>query len=313
MVTRVSSQSHFDRLQYDVQRTQERSVELQTQISSGKKSSNYAGLGIKGADMAAFRATQNRLTQFKNNIDTADRQITTTEKNIEQILKAIGDFRANLVTTVSANNYAQYPYSTEAQQVLEQISGFLNVRDSDGRYLMAGSMTNTAPVSLTTPVPATDPTIPLTTTPNTPYYSGDTVDAFTVRADDNQVLNYSVRADNPAFETAIRALQSVINPVLGPTVTNTLDVLNSAIELLSSAGDGMNTIVGNLGNTGRTLDNFKAKHTDMLEILRGSISNIDDADVLSATSELSHLDTSLQASYYLIAQIRNNSLVNRLN
>jgi flagellar hook-associated protein 3 FlgL len=313
MVTRVSSQSHFDRLQYDVQRTQERSVNLQVQISSGKKSSDYAGLGIRGADMAAFRATQNRLTQFKNNIDTADRQITTTERTVGQILRAIDNFHANLVTAVSANNYAQYPYSAEAQQVLDQISGLLNVRDSDGRYLMAGSMTNTAPVTLASPVSATDPTIPMTTLPNTPYYSGDTVDAFAVRADDNQVLNYSVRADNPAFEQAIRALQSVINPVLGTTVTNTLGVLNSAIELLRTASDGMNNIVANLGNTGRTLDNFKAKHTDILEILRGSISNIEETDVLSATSELSHLDTSLQASYYLIAQIKNNSLVNRLN
>lgn len=337
MITRVGSQNQYDRMQLNIGITQNRAAMLQTQISSRKKATDYAGLGDAGLDLAALQATRSRLDNFKSNATAASLKMTKTESVLNSIKEAVGNFRANLVTATSNTNFNQYAIQNEARQVLTEIVGYLNTKDENGQYLFSGSKTNTAAVAIATPAQLTDPDVALsnTNTPYVPYYQGDTINSSTVRADDNVVLDYSVRADASAFEQIIRGLQAVITPAVMSTPITTastltaipLDstVLNKVLDLMQNALDGTPAnfptpaspgvidIIANIGVVGKQLDGIQEKNLDMSDLLDSSISAITDTDLVTAMSELSNVTTAIQASYYLVSQLKNNSLVRYLN
>jgi hypothetical protein len=144
-----------------------------------------------------------------------------------------------------------------------------------------------------------------------------------------------VRADASAFEQIIRGLQAVITPAVMSTPITTastltaipLDstVLNKVLDLMQNALDGTPAnfptpaspgvidIIANIGVVGKQLDGIQEKNLDMSDLLDSSISAITDTDLVTAMSELSNVTTAIQASYYLVSQLKNNSLVRYLN
>jgi flagellin-like hook-associated protein FlgL len=72
-------------------------------------------------------------------------------------------------------------------------------------------------------------------------------------------------------------------------------------------------IIANIGVVGKQLDGIQEKNLDMSDLLDSSISAITDTDLVTAMSELSNVTTAIQASYYLVSQLKNNSLVRYLN
>ena len=145
---------------------------------------------------------------------------------------------------------------------------------------------------------------------NPSYYRGDN-NKLSVRIGDDMTIDYGVTADDPAFEKLIRALYTVKNANVAPGNIDRA-TLESALGLAIEAIGELPVIVSEIGANRLTLQNFKNKHEDFLVFTQETASQIENVDVAEAISRLSSEQLLLEASYTLIAQLRQLSLANFL-
>ncbi len=145
---------------------------------------------------------------------------------------------------------------------------------------------------------------------NPSYYRGDN-NKLSVRIGDDMTIDYGVTADDPAFEKLIRALYFVKNANVAPGNIDRA-TLENALGLAIEAIGELPVIVSEIGANRLTLQNFKNKHEDFLVFTQETASQIENIDVAEAISRLSTEQLLLEASYTLIAQLRQLSLANFL-
>ena len=145
---------------------------------------------------------------------------------------------------------------------------------------------------------------------NPSYYRGDS-NKLSVRIGDDMTVDYGVTADDPAFEKLIRALYTVKNANVTPGNVDRA-TLGTALGLAIAAIGELPVIVSEIDANRRTLQNFKNTHEDFLAFTQETASQIENVDVAEAISRLSSEQLLLEASYTLIAQLRQLSLANFL-
>ncbi len=145
---------------------------------------------------------------------------------------------------------------------------------------------------------------------NPSYYRGDS-NKLSVRIGDDMTVEYGVTADDSAFEKLIRALYTVKNANVTPGNIDRA-TLENALGLAVEAIGELPVIVSEIGANRLTLQNFKNRHEDFLVFTQETVSQIENVDVAEAISRLSSEQLLLEASYTLIAQLRQLSLANFL-
>ena len=110
---------------------------------------------------------------------------------------------------------------------MNELASLLNTQ-YDGRYLFAGSRTETAPVDMSAYSNTTS-----ATTADTSYYQGND-ELASAKVSTSQSITYGVTADNTAFEQAMRAFSMITNATSSPADSTTL---SSALNLATSALD----------------------------------------------------------------------------
>lgn len=145
---------------------------------------------------------------------------------------------------------------------------------------------------------------------NPSYYRGDS-NKLSVRIGDDMTVDYGITADDPAFEKLIRALYFVKNANVTPGNIDRA-TLENALGLAIEAIGELPAIVSEIGANRLTLQNFKNRHEDFLVFTQETASQIENIDVAEAISRLSTEQLLLEASYTLIAQLRQLSLANFL-
>jgi flagellin-like hook-associated protein FlgL len=135
-----------------------------------------------------------------------------------------------------------------------------------------------------------------------------------VRSDTNVDTDYTVKADNQAFQNVQKGLAIIANLKYNSSdSTGFYQIYNAAINLIQSGSSAVTQLQGQLGVASKSLTNTQTSLAASQTTLTSMISNVDDANVAQATTSLQNLDTQLQASYSIIAEVSQLSLVNYLN
>jgi flagellar hook-associated protein 3 FlgL len=307
MVSRVASAAQQDLMMANIKALQSRVSEAMIQASSGKVSSSYSGIAPDSKRLVGLEATHAQLTQYVANNQIVDQRLQPMETNTSQIFDIASQLKSLLVQASSSGNAPNMGLDITAQTLLDQVGALLNVQ-IDGRYLFAGSATDTAPVDLSDPgmvaPPATYPSAP-----NTTYYQGDDV-TLSTKAGPELDLAYGVNANEGGFEELIRSLKLVATATLSPEpdtarLGEALDVVNKAIQDIPQ-------ITAKIGAARAGLDTANAAHDEALLYAEQNINDISNVDVTEAITRLSADQTNLQASYATIAQLSNISLLDFL-
>ena len=180
----------------------------ETQQASGLKASDFGTLG--GGDSREMLNLETDIAQATSWSSVAKSVGTTTQAMytaVGTMQSVVNKVQVLISTAMSSPNnsdllgQAKSIMSTLMTQVNQQVGGV---------YLFSGGNTSVAPVDLThyptlnASTGAYDPS-----TADTGYYTGDnTVQAVQVNL--QQTVSYGVTANNPAFEEAVRSIQSVI-------------------------------------------------------------------------------------------------------
>lgn len=281
--------------------TQAKVAEKQMQSASGLVSSDYGGLG--GATSQKVLSLQVSLTQSQAYLDaasSANDRVQVMYSTTGSIVDLLNNFKSTLTSAVSATGTDADTLQDTAASTLSDLASLLNTQYG-GRYLFAGSATETAPVDLSN-YSATS-----TSSADTSYYQGNS-DLASVRVSGSRTITYGVTADNSAFEQAMRAISSIAN---GGTIDN--DTISSALDQTTEALDAVIGVQTQLSLTSSQLERSIDVQTNFQDAASTVSSSLTEVDVAAVTAQLTTYQSLLEASYAAISKIQGLSLVNYLS
>ena len=309
-MTRVSTAGENALTLYYMQLNQSAETNLNAEISTGYTAQTYSQIATQATQLEDYRAQVSQQQGFLNTINTVSTRMQTMSLGLQQILTQVQNFRSLLPN--DAYGTAQPTIQSQAQGLLQQVAGYLNMQDGT-RYVFGGTNTATPPVDLTSLPQGAAAT--LTTSVGGPpssngYYAGGAATP-PVQIDTQVTVNYGITANNPAFEQIIRVLNFIAQS--GPfSSTSAVDQANvtQAGQMLDGAIQGLTNISGNLALQQAQVNNEATVHQSTLNIAQNGISTIVSVNQATAITQLQSLETQIQASYTATSQIQKLSLVN---
>lgn len=323
-------------------------VDLLTQQSSDfKVSDTYAGLGSSAHVSLDLRPQLAHASALTDNITAATGRMQTTQAVMTQLTQIASSFAASLNTVTASGDVDTL--AAQARDALKQVAGLLNTTNGDV-YVFAGQDSATAPVpsgdailssSFFTQIQtavgglATNgaaatiaATMAAATSPaSTPYASTLGTQPPVVDIGNGQFIATGIIAgvNSDAVQTGgsttgsyttdlMRALATIGSMSssqidLGSDFTSLIDDTRASLQGAISA---MSTDSAMLGSRQNTLSDASDQLSQVSKALTAQISGVEDVDMPTVAAQLSQAQTQLQASYQLIAGMKQFSLVNYL-
>ena len=289
-------------------------VALQQQ-ASGRVADTYAGLGVGGRTSLDLRPSVQHQQTWQDNIDRAAGRLDATQSALRQISDIAAQFYAKTNDINHTGTSEVDSIAAAAKQALEQVAQALNTKVGDV-YVFAGQDTTNPPVPDTTPgvvgaaVLASDTaTAPFSSTlgaavPEVEVGEGQRVQAG-VLANQNTLAISAAPTTGSYARDILRALATLSGITDGPGVEA---VAADVRTRLSSAIGAIATESGALGDLQRGLETRKTALASVQTGLSKQVSNVEDIDAAAVLTKVSALQTQLQASYQVIAAVRELSL-----
>jgi flagellar hook-associated protein 3 FlgL len=291
MVDRISSYSNTSKLINNNMRLQGKYAEGQMQVSSGMKSDSYEGIAKDSSKILSLESDYARLVTQTENAQLAMERADVSYDVLGTIIDSTQPFlaavNAGLSSTITSQDLLQF-----AEVGLSQIESLLNTQVA-GRFLFAGSATQTPPVDFADPAfgPATTPSVV-----DFDYYQGNDF-IQSVEASDGLVVDYGFTANDPALEEIIRAYDLIRN---APTDQATLE---EAFTLLETGLDQLSEKRSSISLNAQALDRSVNNNMDDLNLIDNTLAGLKDVDLAEVTIRLQELQSQLEASYSLTASI----------
>ncbi len=288
--------------------TQARLQQAHVQISSGKKSQDYAGISTESRRLVNLEGARARAQGFMQSIERTDRRLQSMETAASGLFEVASRARVLLIGALNANNSANGELPTQFAQLRELAASHLNTQ-LDGRYFFAGSRTDVAPVDLSNFDPS-NPSYAPDDPANGGYYVGNGA-ILAVRADADLTLDYGITADNPAFDKLLRGLELVRTaPVTPDGIDRT--TLEQALSLIKQAGEAIPDLQARMGRVRATLEQAKTQHADQKLYMEEAITDIENVDIAEATARITADQVQLEASFAVTARLSQLNLIDFL-
>ncbi len=307
--------------------------ELQRQVTTQKKSENYAGLGTDATNVQRLHNMKSLTDSYLKNMTSVSNRMSLMSSTMTQI----SDQAKSLVSTVNnmggATNIGTI--NQVAQQALDFIADMTN-QQLDGRYLFAGSDSGTPPYTNVATAKqnmsqqvtqwlsgASSTTAFLSNTDgmsatNLGLSSGlATSGAVTARISQNMDVDYTVKADDPAFQDIINACAFLANlkqpDAANGDVATTTDfntAVQHAVDLLNKGMQAMDGANQSLSSKFALIGTIKDQTTSDNALLQTQIDGIENIDPNTAIINLQSLENQLTASYQVTNIVGKLSLTN---
>ncbi len=302
MIGRVATFHQSSRMLGHAMTAQTKMADKQIQSSTGLKAETYAGLG---ADAARVMRLETEIAEAGTRAAAASSALSRAESlyaAVGSMADLMTSFRASLSGAMDGDHSEIAILTTSAAGLLEDLAALMNTQ-VDGRYLLGGSNTTTAPVDLTA---LGVPTVP--STADTSYYTGDDERAA-VNIGGGARVTYGVTGDSAAFEQAVRSLSLVATMTTAPVDTA---ALQEAYELATQALDGLIATQGTLSVAADRLEREVQREETFVALMEDTVTSLKGADAPQVLVELEQYKVQLQATYSAIATIQGLSLADYL-
>jgi flagellar hook-associated protein 3 FlgL len=325
---------------------------LVTQASSGSVASTYAGLGAEAAvslslnqELAQNQTWLSNITSAQTNISLTQSAVGTLSKIASSLSAALDNITPNGIATLATQaqndlkevasildtqNGGTYLFAGQdsANPPVPNPSGIL----SSGFYTqiqtaMAGLATNGAAATYATLLsigssnaPGTSPFSPALSPPPPGFNTtaeigpGETVTTGLLASANTFALSSGPNTTGSAIRdlmTTLAAVGSMTNAMYGtPAFTGLLSALQATAQ---GAVNGLAGEASGLGAVQDVLTNAQNQLTSTDTALKTQLSSVQDVNLADVLSKLSSVQTALQASYKMIANFQNVSLVNYIS
>jgi flagellar hook-associated protein 3 FlgL len=309
-IDRVSTNSQSQLLLSQIQQAELALNKTQTQVTSGKVSTDYAGIGDKTAMLEATRSASNRVTAYQSATSLALNQADLQDSQMSSLSDLANQLRQAITTAVGDNDGSTL--MTTAQGIFDQVSQILNSKDANGNYLYGGDKNGQAPLTVT------DLSDLTSLTQASDAFQNGTV-ANSVMVGDGQSVKVGMLASDIGTGL-IQTLKDLADFNAGATgnfstgLTDTQSsFLSGEIQTATTAATQVNNAAAANGNIYSQLQDASTNQKAMSTLFQGFVSNIEDVDMPTAITQLNQNQVALQAALQVTAQLNQVSLLNYIN
>lgn len=302
-MTRVSTITLQRTMSNAIQRSQENLATSQLQLASGKKTTDFAGLGLDAVRTLSARSMLAQQTSYQSTASRVSTTLSLYQAHLSQIDETVMELRESIITAIGTEN------SPSLQKMIEgaysDIQASLNASQG-GFPLFAGSQIDSVPL---------------------PYKSLDQLQGINIadafnndnikssgRLSDGLDMEYGITASDVGSKllVAFRALADA-----GPYGENLTaaqkTALGDAIGLLDEGIKDVRAIDGSNGRNLARVETMNKRAAERIDLLTEVIGSVEDADLGQVAIDITQRQTILQASYSVFSQLNSMSLAQFLN
>lgn len=305
-VNNVSTFGSLQTLLQNMSQVQSNLTDVQQQISSGEVSQNFQGLGGNVEQFTSLNAQLARLTDFQNNNSGIISQMQAGNSALTQIIQVANNVKS-LVASQTSDFSSTASFQQQLQAQLTALTTALNTTYG-ASYVFGGTNTSTPPIKSTLPQPAT------IGVPDDSYYQGSSQNV-TFRVGDNETITQGIRADNTAFQQLYAGIQQALSTTQSSGSGTNGDPTTALTNAESLVESGLQQVIGLQATVNANIVNIQQVNTNAQSTqtyLKGLVSNISSADVVSLSTQVAQDQSVLEATYATFARISSLSLVHYL-
>lgn len=281
-------------------------TEVSKSIASGIKTDTFKGLA-KDATTENFLNFSATLTEIKTHIASNTSAIART-KAADTSISGIQELATELAGLITQRRNGasgeNIPLDVQVGGLLDKLAGKLNIK-FDGRYLFAGSSTDTKPVQDIHTSNLAD--INGATVVTDSYYYGDN-DIVSVRSSDSEAIDYGIPGNDIGFKNLIGAANLAINGHAANSDT-----------LLAQAMDLTNTAIAQLTSTRATariaierMQKANTSHDDFNLFVQANLNDISQTNLIEASANAADLRSIISAGFSTYASQQQLTLLDYL-
>jgi flagellar hook-associated protein 3 FlgL len=309
-IDRIATNSQSQLMLSQIQQAELALNKAQTQVTSGKVATDYAGIGDKTAMLEATRSAANRADAYQSATTLAVNQANLQDNQMSSLSDLANQLRQAITTATGDNDGSTL--MTTAQGIFDQVVQILNSKDSNGNYLYGGDKNNQPPVT------ATSLNDLISMTSSSDAFQNGTV-ANSVMIGDGQSVKVGMLASDIG-SGLLKTLKDIADFNAGPNgnfSTGLTDAqstfLSGEIQTATTAASQVNNAAAANGNVYGQLKDASAKQKAMSNLFQGFVANIEQVDMPTAITQLNQSQVALQAALQVTAQLNQVSLLNYLS
>jgi len=276
----------------DASKVQQNLANLQSQLSSGSKSQDFAGLGGSAAEQ--FLQLEDKIAKSTNYVNE-NNIISTRLNSTDNVLSQVIESATNLKSLISQRRTAgssSASFGDAIQAEWQNLVGQLN-SNLQGRYLFGGTRTDTPPVD-----PNNFPTLKADGVPDDSYYQGSKQNV-NARLNDSTQITYNVRADDAGIQQIFAGLAMAKK---GDDGNSDAD-LQKAYDLVAQGLDSIIATRSIVNQHTVQIDNVNTQEQSFQLYFKGVKEGIGNADLVSVSTQVAIDQGILQASFQAFSKI----------
>jgi flagellar hook-associated protein 3 FlgL len=266
------------------------------QVSTGKEAHSYAELGASSGTLMRTETALKQAETFSEQNKLLSNQLNLMDGALADIEGIADEFRQAVIARRNDASGDASPLDLQAEGMRDRLANALNLT-VDGRYVFAGSKTDTPPVDKGA---MGDPA-------NGSYYRGDQV-PLQARIDVDAEASYGVRADEQGFADLFAGLEKAVEGHQNGDDT----ALKEAAALADSALDGVIASRSRLATVTARIESTRDSQEGTKLYLQDAVSQLTDTDVPAKMAQIAQDQVSLEASYSVMTRLNQLSLTDYL-
>jgi len=290
---RITTDSNYRNLLDDIQRISERMQAAQNQVTSGKKLNRPSDNPSGASDVLRIDTDRALNAQYTDNSATAQSRLQVADSTLDGVQQAAERIRS-LGLLADTNSDTSSISTEEIDGLRDQLLSYANTT-YDGQFIFAGSQTDSAAF-----VKAGDGTV---------TYAGDS-QLMKLQVGNVTTLQTQVPGDQ-VFTSGVDVLKAVsdLSSAMASGDRNAIRTQIANIEQFLQNVSSVRTQIGGLINEASTTQTA-LKQSDLTQVAH--LSQLQDADLAEALSELSQSQTALQAATAVGARVTSISILDYL-
>lgn len=296
-VNSISTYGSLQKFLQNINVTQNSLNTSQVQISSGYVSQTFDGLEGNVEQYTSLNAQVSRLQNFQQGNSVITSRLQTTNTAIDQSISITNSLKSLLVTQLSGTSNSA-AFQQQLRSSRDALVSQLNTT-YQGSYVFGGTNTNTPPVK--TPVPS-----PVELgKPDDSYYQG-AKENTSFRIADGQVIENTVRADDPAFQKIMASISMALEG------NGNSETLKKAQDILDQGLQGLIGLQATANAQRVRVTQVTSQNETVRVYYKGLADSMAKADLVALSTKVAQDQSTLQASFSVFSRISSLTLSNYL-
>lgn len=308
-MTRVSTSGNYASVLSNLMSAQAKQFEAGDRVSSGKVGTDLRAYSQDSQVLTAMQTLNTRLEAFTEQNKLTSHRLETQDLGLTKAAEAADNVRKAISNAVAAGDATGLISALRGE--FASAVGAFNIQAA-GKYVFAGGQVDSLPVTATK---LEDLTL-LPTSVQDSFTNDDYIEK--IRVDETTTLEVGQLAEQigtpilTAFRDITAFHQGPNGPFVGKLTAAQTTFLESQIAVWASVHRGLVEATSRNGEVQNQLEGVETRLTARQITVKGMISDVADADMAKAASDLTQAQLAVQASSQVFNTLRNSSLLNFL-